>query len=90
MTLLKVYVIYVNHKSFRGLIDAYLFDIFSMRTLIVEFGNVLKAYIFKSPSNDRQTSSAIASASLSHQVPERDIPPPAPPSPTFRVQTEDN
>lgn len=75
---------YFNHKSFTGSIDAYLFDIFSMRTWIVEFGNVLKAYIFKSSSKDRQTSSAIANASLSHQVPARDIPPPAPPSPTFR------
>ena len=64
--------------------DAYLFESFSMRTWIVEFANVLKAYIFKSPSNDIETSSAINKASLSHHVPASEIPPPSPPSPTFQ------
>lgn len=68
--------------------DAYLVESFSMRTRIMLFGNVLKAYIPKSPSTVWQTASAIANASLSHDVPARDIPPPAPPSPTCRKKNE--
>lgn len=51
---------------------------------MVEFNNVLNAYMFNSPSKERETSSAISNAFLSHQVPAREIPPPAPPSPTFQ------
>lgn len=62
---------------------AYLFESFSMRTRMLLCKNVLKAYIPKSPSNDKVTSSAIANASLSQLVPASDIPPPPSPSPTF-------
>lgn len=65
-------------------INSYLFEIFSMRTRIMQLRVVLNAYNFKTPSKDRQTSSTIAKASLSHQVPARDIPPPSPPSPAFK------
>lgn len=63
---------------------SYLFESFSMRTRITLFNNVLKAYIPRSPSNDKVTSSAIANASSSQLVPASDIPPPPSPSPTCR------
>lgn len=66
------------------LIDTYLLESLSIRKWMAEFVDVLKAYIFKSPSNKIETSSAISNASLSHHVPAREIPPPAAPSPTFR------
>lgn len=65
--------------------DAYFLVRFSMRTRMVEFDNVLNAYMFKLPSKERETSSAICNAFLSHHVPAREIPPPAPPSPTFQI-----
>ena len=71
-------------------VGAYLFESLSMRTRMVEFNNVLKAYIPNSPSNDRKTSSAIANASLSHDVPASEIPLPPSPSTTFERKKREN